>query len=107
MLVNTNMTHHSIDITVVAIWPLALQAPTPGERQSLPAMTWAPSSLQQLLSDQQIWYGAFHMTGAAHLWYILGTKETSFLKWDTFVKDLTRDFGLPLSHDTLGNMAFP
>jgi hypothetical protein len=47
------------------------------------------------------------MTGVAHLWYILGTKETSFLKWDTFVKDLTRDFGLPLSHDTLGNMAFP
>jgi hypothetical protein len=47
------------------------------------------------------------MTGVAHLWYIRVTKETSFLEWDTFVKDLTRDFGPLLSHDTLGDMASP
>jgi hypothetical protein len=47
------------------------------------------------------------MIGAAHLWYIRVTKETPFPEWDTFIKDLTRDFGLPLSHDTLGDMASP
>jgi hypothetical protein len=47
------------------------------------------------------------MTGDAHLWYIRVTKETPFLEWDTFLKDLARDFGLPLSHDTLGDMASP
>jgi hypothetical protein len=33
------------------------------------------------------------MTGAAHFRYIRVTKETLFPEWDTFVKDLTRDFG--------------
>jgi hypothetical protein len=47
------------------------------------------------------------MKGTAHLWYIHVTKETSFSEWDTFVKDLTRDFSPPLSHDTLDNMASP
>jgi hypothetical protein len=107
MLVETDVTHHSTDITVVAIWPPVLQAPTPGEHQPPPAMTRAPSSLQCLPSYQQIWYGAFHMTGAAHLWYIRVTKEAPFPEWDTFVKDLISDFGPPLSHDTLGDMASP
>jgi hypothetical protein len=30
-----------------------------------------------------------------------------FPEWDTFIKDLPRDFGTPLSHDTLGDMASP
>jgi hypothetical protein len=49
----------------------------------------------------------FHMTGAAHLWYIRVTKEKPSSEWDTFVRDLTRDFGPPLSHGTLGDLAPP
>jgi hypothetical protein len=107
MLIDTNTTHHSTDITEAAIWPPVLQAPTLGEHQPLLATTQAPSLLQQLPSNQQIWYGAFHMIGVAHLWYIRVTKETPFSEWETFVKDLISDFGPPLSHDTLGDMASP
>jgi hypothetical protein len=54
MLIDIDMTHHSTDIAMAAIWSPALQAPTPWERQPPLAMTRAPSSLQRLPSDQQI-----------------------------------------------------
>jgi hypothetical protein len=37
MLVNTDVTYNSTDITAATIWPTSLQVPTPGERQRLPS----------------------------------------------------------------------
>jgi hypothetical protein len=63
--------------------------------------------LQCLPTDQHIRYAAFHMTGVAYLWYIRVTKEKLFSNWDTFSRDLTRDFSPPLSLGTLGDLAPP
>jgi hypothetical protein len=68
-------------------------------------------SEQHIYNDMGIGYIISHPITTTQLrymhLYIHVTKETPFPEWDTFIKDLTRDFSPSLSHDTLGDMAFP
>jgi hypothetical protein len=65
------------------------------------------SKLYHLPETQQIWYAAFHLTGAAHRWFMRTTKDAPVTEWALFSKSLIHDFGPPIDWDTIGDLAPP
>jgi len=64
-------------------------------------------NLQRLSLDEYVRYAAFHLTGATHLWNIRLTKEVPMEDWGTFTRNLSRDFGPLIDHDTIGDLVPP
>ena len=57
--------------------------------------------------DQQVWYAAFYLIGAAQLWYICLMKDAPMDEWEIFNWDLVCDYGPPISQDAIGDLAPP
>lgn len=63
--------------------------------------------LQQVPDDQKTRYVAFHLTGAAQLWFIRSTDDAPMADWEFFTCSISDDFGPPICHETFGELASP
>ncbi|CAD6227103.1 unnamed protein product [Miscanthus lutarioriparius] len=63
--------------------------------------------LQHIPEDGQVRYAAFHLTEAAHCWYIQMIKEAPTSEWTAFTRRLIRDFSPPTKQEARDDPAPP